>query len=387
MSGWDESIGGQRHQLLEEWEQAHPANPYEIIEIGGVADAHRSEMVARAQSGEYNVDIFNLDVTWIAEFAEAGYIQALPSDVDTSGFLEQALQACRYDGELWALPFNSDAGLLFYRSDLTPPADWGELEAQVHAAFNADPVPRGLVAGYAGQFANYEGLTVNALEMIWSEHGELVSGDWRNPVIEPDTSEVREALTRLARVSAQENPQLILPDALAFDEAATTSAFAERRIVFMRNWPLAFRNLQNVADGDTAPPDWFGVRPLPGPSVLGGQNLAIAARSSRPRAARALIEFLTSEPSQRRLFGAGGLAATRHAVYDDPNITTARPYAPHLRDAIESARLRPVTPHYARFSETFREGMRYAMTHGGALPGGPTGFRDRLAGALRGFRR
>jgi ABC-type glycerol-3-phosphate transport system substrate-binding protein len=390
MSGRDESIGGLRHQLLQEWAAANPANPSEILEVGGVADAHRSEMVASAQSGEYSVDIFNLDVTWIAEFAEAGYIRPLPSDVDTTGFLEQALEACRYDGELWALPFNTDAGLLYFPTSLVPvpPADWGGLEALVGDVFNSEAPPRGLLAGYAGQFANYEGLTVNALEMIWASHGELVSGDWREPVIEPDTSEVREGLARLARVNVSEEPQLILRDSVTFDETATTTAFSERRVLFMRNWPIAYRNLQRAADGGASPDaGWFGVRPLPGPSVLGGQNLAIARHSPRPHAAQALIEFLTSEPSQRHLFGDGGLAATRHAVYDDRDIMEKRPYAPHLRDAIASARLRPVTPYYARFSETFREGMRHAMANDGALPDGPDAFAERLAGALRGFRR
>lgn len=391
LSGWDESQGGQRHQLLAEWREMHPENPARIVEIGSVADAHRSEMVARAQSGRPTVDIYNLDVTWIAEFAEADYLCSLDtSGLDLDGFLEQPLLACEYDDELWALPFNTDAGLLFYRSDLPdlipePPTDWGSLEAQVGAVFGSGQRPRGLVAGYASQLADYEGLTVNALEMIWAEHGELVRGDWREPEIDLDSTEIREAFQRLARVSVVEEPQLILPDSATFDETATTSAFSDRKVLFMRNWPIAFRNLQRAADdGAARPPDWFGVRPLPGPSVLGGQNLAVAKHSPRPRAAQALIEFLTSEPSQRRLFRDGGLAATRHAVYDDPEILAEYPYAPQLRDAVGSARLRPVTPYYAGFSEAFREGVRYAIEQDGQLE---EGFANRLTDALRGLRR
>lgn len=89
-------------------------------------------MLARAQSG--HGDIYNLDVTWTAEFADAGYIQSLDEPgVPEDGFLAGPLATCRYDGELWTLPFNTDVGLLYYRSDLLdlPPQTWTDLEDDI----------------------------------------------------------------------------------------------------------------------------------------------------------------------------------------------------------------------------------------------------------------
>lgn len=52
-----------------------------------------------------------------------------------------------------------------------------------------------------------------------------------------------------------------------------------------------------------------------------------------------------------------------------------------LRKAIEGARLRPITPHYARFSAVFREGVKHALDHGGKVP---ADFKDKLTKALKG---
>lgn len=46
----------------------------------------------------------------------------------------------------------------------------------------------------------------------------------------------------------------------------------------------------------------FGVAPFPGNSILGGENLAISATTGKPRAAQALVEFLTNPRSQQILF-------------------------------------------------------------------------------------
>jgi multiple sugar transport system substrate-binding protein len=127
LSGKDESANGQRQALIDQWNALHPQNKARIEELPGSSDSQHSEMVARAQSGRPGVDIYNLDVTWTAEFADAGYIQPLDeSTVDIDGFLASPLATCRYEGDLWGLPFNTDAGLLYYRTDLVkhPPASW-----------------------------------------------------------------------------------------------------------------------------------------------------------------------------------------------------------------------------------------------------------------------
>jgi multiple sugar transport system substrate-binding protein len=386
LSGRDQSDGGQRQVLVDQWNALHPANKATIVELPEIADAAHSEMVARAQSGRDDVDIYNLDVTWIAEFADAGYIRPLDeSGLDTDGFLTNPLDTCRYNGRLWALPFNTDAGLLYYRKDLVahPPGSWAQLRRDVEdvLAGTADQAGAGAAtvpAGYAGQLADYEGLTVNALEAMQSAAGgNKVVDDGEVTV---DLADMQEGVNRLRPTPGE--PQIVLPQSLEQHEEQTTQAFRDGKVLFMRNWPVAYRSLAGTAAGEpSAPHVPFDVTPLPGPSVLGGQNLAVARSSVKPAAAQALIEFLTSDRSEQILFQRGGLAATREVVYLDAEIRQRYPYAGVLLQAVQRAHPRPVTPCYSRFSEVFRAAVNKALRDGEPLP---SDFKETLESVLDG---
>ncbi len=371
LSGRDASIDGQRQELVSQWNRLHPRSPARIVEASAIADAARSEMLARAQSGRGEVDVFNLDVTWTAEFADAGYIRSLDeSRLSTGGFLPGPLDTCRYGGKLWALPFNTDVGLLFYRSDLLddPPRTWDELEEKVQemrARSGND------TDGYAGQLADYEGLTVTALEVIRGAGGSVVDEDG-NVVAENQQAAIAAGVERLRVIAPAGIPEL--------DETSSIQLFQSGRALFMRNWPVAARSLTQGLEG--TPAVTVGVAPLPGGAgVLGGQNLAVSADSTRPRAAQALIEFLTGERSQQILFERGGLPATRKVVYSDQAVRERYPYVATLEQAIGSAELRPAQPHYARFSDVFRAAVNGYLRHDTPLP---DDLQDQLVDALKG---
>jgi multiple sugar transport system substrate-binding protein len=366
LSGQDQSEFRQREQLVEQWNATHRQKA-RIVSLPTSADAAHAAMIEYAQSTTGRVDIYNLDVTWIAEFAAAGYIVPFPGEVDRSAFLEKPLLTCEYDGKLWALPFNTDAGMLYYRTDLgiDAPRSLTGIRNAVDQVRSADPAVRGgIEAGYVVQFGAYEGRTVNALEAIWAAGGDVVSGDGR---IVLKSDQAAAGLRWLATGLRETAPiPLLLPDSRGYDERQSTQAFADGRTVFMRNWPVAYRTLDPAGDPPARVP--FATTVLPdGPSVLGGQNLAVASRTTRPQAARALIEFLTGERSQQILFERGGFAATRRIVYLDGRIRELYPYAETLLAAIESARPRPVTPHYQVFSEVFRAVVREALDDNGRV--------------------
>jgi multiple sugar transport system substrate-binding protein len=224
------------------------------------------------------------------------------------------LDTCRdlYGGKkgMWGLPLNSDAGLLFYRSGQAKPASWddyyGSRAKAALARARTDPaVPDGLQAADAGQFADEEILTVSALEAIWAAGGQVVNKDGKLVLNEDNSAVVfdnnaREGLKKLA--AAYEDRQLTLPNAASADEDTAVTAFRDGKTLFMRNWPVAYDKLR-TSSGNAGIP--FEVAPLPGASVLGGQNLAISKWTDKPRAAQAFIEYLTNPASQLILFEIG----------------------------------------------------------------------------------
>ncbi|WP_161952701.1 extracellular solute-binding protein [Actinoplanes sp. TFC3] len=349
LSGKDDSRGG-RQVLIDLWNDSHPGNRARIDELPEAADGQYAQMYNRTEDD--TTDIYNLDVTWTAAFADPSSGPARIRAIDESAlaadpgdsFMPNPLQTCRYDGKLWALPFNSDAGLLYYRSEKAQagPFTW----AGIARAPDRE-------AAYTTQLQQYEGLTVNILEAVWSLGGDL-DVDEHTGQVTLDLAIWDEAARRLTP-RRDGKRSVVLGDSTTFTEGTSRDAFRDGRVPFMRNWPVAYRIM---AGGDASPtetpvePTWFKVAQLPGASVLGGQNLAISARTKQPRAAQALIEFLTSEHSQRILFEKGGFAATRDAVYNDETVKQNYRYAPTLHAAITTARLRPRSANYVTFSKT-----------------------------------
>ncbi|MFI5833150.1 extracellular solute-binding protein [Micromonospora sp. NPDC051300] len=383
LTGRDDSEGQQRQALIRLWNAANPRNQARMISLNEAADAQYAEMINRGEHEKAeDIDVFNLDVTWTAAFAEKDLLRPIDesrlAERPAGSFLEKPLRTCRYQDRLWALPFNTDAGLLYYRRDLglAPPFDWPKIEAESTRLLREGTT--GLKAGFTSQLDNYEGLTVNALEALWAHGGDLRVDDQGK--VSVDTRRLADALRSLTPSTT--GPSVVSTGALDQNEDQSREAFAVGEVAFMRNWPVAYRKLTG---GDASAPSpaatRVGVTALPGPSVLGGQNLAVARQSRQPRAAQALIEYLTGEESQRTLFEKGGFAATRAVVYADAAIRENHPYLPLLRDAVDRARLRPVSPHYVTFSRVLRGYVRDVL-EGRTLP---DDLAARLTDALRGM--
>jgi multiple sugar transport system substrate-binding protein len=330
--------------------------------------------------------VLNLDVAWLPEFAEAGLLRPLAEDgVDREAFLRGPLDTCEYDDRLWALPFNTDAALLYRRKDYLPqdPASWTSFTGSLDTLFNSNAMQKeGPRAGLVTQLGDYEGLTVNALEMVWAAGGEIVDEDGE---VRVDSRAAKEGLNYLVG-GLKTNPPRIYPGSVAYSEKDSTSAFVQDQAMYLRNWPVAYRALetQDKESGRSEMDSRYAVSALPWPSVLGGQNLAVAQRSAHPRAARALIDFLTDSRSQQILFERGGFAATRKVVYQDAEVRQNYAYADALLKSVERARLRPRSPHYALFSEVLREAVHTMLVTGS---GPPPGLAEDLRAALRGQRR
>ncbi|HEX2316133.1 MAG TPA: extracellular solute-binding protein [Thermomonospora sp.] len=406
--GRDVSADHRRRAVIGSWRNpgAGPEQA-ELVELPGVADQQHSQLLAWARSsGCPAADVYVLDTQWIPEFARGGYIRPISGgDVDTGGVLRNALDAGRYEGRLWAVPFNTDAALLYYRTDLVPapPRTWQEVwrrSAELLAGRRD-----GLVSGYAPQFADYEGMTVNALELIWSAGGDIVDRHGRVTV---DSAPVRRLLATLTRLMGDERA-VIERRALEHFEADSLEAFQEGRVAFMRLWPYAYAALANnerMWNADGTPR--FAVTMLPGGeggpgrSVLGGQSLAIDARSPHREAALSLIRHLLDEDNQRDLFNCGGYAPVLRAVYQNPGRcrsgTADRPVVHRLPDAqvpmllraVETARPRPRWPYYTEVSRVLSKNLRACLNGDDvcATEAGIAAFTDdleeRLTRAMRG---
>ncbi|MBT2213984.1 extracellular solute-binding protein [Actinomadura sp. NEAU-AAG7] len=358
------------------------------------SDMEHSELVSTARSGGCDGDVYILDTPWTPEFARAGYIRPL-DDLPQAGLrpiIPDLLRTGRYRGRLWTVPLNTDAPLLIYRTDLVRrvPATQAELREQARAVMG--PGTR-LKAGLMLQLDRYEGFTVDMLELVRDQGGDITVGE--DGKVAMDRAAVRAALRDLANAMRGERP-VISPASLEADETAGVTAFKNGEVAFLRDWPAFYTLLLN--SGSEAAKHLDAV-PYPGERVLGGQSLALAASltGERARAARELVEYLTDRERQRRLFACGGWAPVREDAYQGPRACGSQgapneevvlhAEAPVIRRAVASARPRPSSVYYPEVSRVLRDRLRDRLrcmtgTADCSAQGGDGQFLDDLEEAL-----
>jgi multiple sugar transport system substrate-binding protein len=368
--------GGMYAELVDWWNKyEEPVTKIHVVldTVSGAATAEHSEMLADAESGDKQYDIYNLDNEWVPEFAAGHFIRSLRGQLKPADFLPQPMGSGEYAGQPYAAPFTTDVGLLYYRSDLVPKDEVTRLssfEGLAHLAQKVMATHPGLTTGYAGQFASYEGLTVNVLEII---HGAGADAFRGNGTIGYEVP-VSVGLTQLSDFMASGSTGVVPATELGYTEAQSVADFAAGDALFMRNWPVYYQQLVTAkGKGSSQLAKDVAVAPLPFPSVLGGQDLAIAQASTHPAAALTVIKYLTSPQAERCLFAVAGFPATRASAYaDDGTLPSSydKVNGPALcgnevgpsvqigktiRDGIAGAFLRPRTRYYTEFSAIIQD--------------------------------
>ncbi|MGA7206307.1 MAG: ABC transporter substrate-binding protein [Specibacter sp.] len=327
--------------LVDKWNAAHPNEKVTFKEQSDQADQQHDDLVKNFQAKTAGYDVVDVDVVWTAEFAAKGWLQPLKDKMafDTTGFLPATVATATYKNTLYAAPQTSDGGILYYRKDLVakPPTTWDEMMAMCPVA-----KAKGIDC-YAGQFAQYEGLTVNVAEAINTAGGTLVDKDGKPTV---NTPEATAGLTNLVQAYKDGN---IPKQGITYQEEQGRQSFESGKLLFLRNWPYVY-NLAKT-DGSSTVKNTFGIAPLPGKtgpgsSSLGGHNLAVNVYSKYKATAKDFLAFMTSEETEKFYATQGSLAPVREALYSDADLVKQLPYLPVLLTSIKNAVPRPVTPFY-----------------------------------------
>ena len=288
--------------IADEWNKAHPNEKVTIKQQTDQADQQLSDLEQHFQAKDANYDVVTVDVVWTAEFAAKGWMIPLTGQyaLDTAPLLPATVKAASYNGKLYAAPYASDGGLLYYRTDLvkTAPTTWTDLVADCQGKTTSGTITGPKPACYAGQFFKYEGLTVNAAEAINAAGGLFVGPDGRTSTV--NSAQSATGLDFLVNGFKQ---GYIPKEALGFKETESLNAFIAGQLVFMRNWPYAVA----IANGKGSKViGKFGIAPLPGPdgpsrSTVGGTTSQPAAADSRyaatSRRARVRAGKATARPA------------------------------------------------------------------------------------------
>jgi multiple sugar transport system substrate-binding protein len=343
-------------RLVAAFEARHPGVRVRTEALGSGSDEQHQFLVINLEgtrgSRGPGFDVMMLDVIWVPEFARAGWLLDLtpalsPDELDPH--FPAAAEAARWDGRVWALPWNFNVGVLYYRADLLASHDLpiprtdDELARAVATVRDTHPA----LDGYVWQGKQYEGLSCNVLESLWA-HGTTLLG--ASGEVLPDAARAEAGFARLRGwIERGISPAWVS----SADEELTRRAFGDGRAVFLRNWFYAM----DLFEADGSPVRGrVGIAPLPrahadvaAPGATGGSLLGVSRATPHPEAAVAFVRFLASEEAQRILAG-GSVLPTRRALYHDPALLATRPHLPRFHDVALSARPRPITPAYLMLS-------------------------------------
>jgi multiple sugar transport system substrate-binding protein len=336
--------GGSYQQAVDDCnQQANGRYTINYVKLPNIADQQRELLVRRLAAEDDDIDLMGLDVIWTAEFAEAGWLKPWEGErrsVAEEGKLEGPLETVRFQDRIWAIPFTSNTQLLWYRKDrVDPPPDdftWEEMIDQ------ASQNGRGIEV----QAAQYEGLTVWINSLIAGAGGQLVN--------ENGEAQVDESAVRAAEVASKlANSRAAPPGMSTNREDQARIGFEEGRSDYQVNYTFIYPSAEAI-EGFQDKIGWARYprtdKDKPSRPPLGGINIGVSEYSSNPDLAFEAAECLANEDHQAAAAELGGLPPTTESVYEDPKVQEAFPFADELRESIDNAAPRPVTPAYSDIS-------------------------------------
>jgi multiple sugar transport system substrate-binding protein len=326
------------------------------------ADAQREQLVRRLAAKDKTMNVLFMDVIWAPEFAEAKWILPFEGEDEakaTADLLEGPKESATWKGKLYAAPFSSNSQLLWYRKSLAqqagvdPTAEnftWDDL---IDASSKMPENSRFVEI----QGNRYEGYMVWINGLVSSAGGSILKdvdlGSKATPDIDSDAG--RRAAEIIERFAKSPAADFGLSTAI---EESTRAAFQNGTAWAMLNWPyiygLGSENAKKDANFKAIFDDYAWARyprvdaDRPSAPPIGGAMIGVGAytpAAKRPLAFEA-VACITSPESQKQRMETLGEPATRAAIYDDPAILEKYPFAPLIRESIDQAAPRPLSPFY-----------------------------------------
>ena len=325
-----------------------------------------------AKSGD--VDVYMIDVIWPGIAApHAADLKKYFKDDEIKQHFPRIIENNTVKGKLVGMPFFTDAGVLYYRTDLLekygykePPKTWEELAEMAKKIQDGErqaghPDFQGFV--FEGKAS--ESVTCNAIEWIYSYGGgTIIDPDKKVTINNPNAIKALEvAKSWVGTISPQ--------GVVSYGEEEARNIWQGGNAAFMRNWPYAYalgQDPKSVIAGKFA----ATVVPKGGANgknaaCLGGWQLMVSAYSKNPEVAADLVRYLTSAEAQKKRAIDLSQLPTRPEVYKDPDVLAKNPWFANAVDILNSAIARPSTvtgADYNQVSTAFFQGVNKVLTGG-----------------------
>ncbi|WP_408896716.1 extracellular solute-binding protein [Nocardioides sp. R1-1] len=333
------------------------------------ATDQRTQLARRLAAEDSSTDLMNLDPVFVAEFANAGWLQevdgeladAIMASAEGEGdYLSGAAETVTWDDKVYAIPLWANTQVLWYRKslaqaaglDMTGPVTW---EQVIKAA--ADN------GGTVGVQANkYEGYVVWLNALVQGAGGAIVSDTeaGRDAKVDIDSDAGRKAAEVVQALADSPAAQ---PDLSVSNEGTSLGQMfpADGAGEFMVNWTFVYKNYEGLVGSDVTEEQFADlgwarypatVEGEPSKPPVGGIDIGVGAYSKHPDFAMEAARCITSEQAQVDLALDNGLMPSTNAAYD--KVVASGDYPADLielfRTSVDEGGPRPKSAFYAMIS-------------------------------------
>lgn len=342
-------------KAAERYMEIHPDVTVRVLDTPDMVQDRLGLYLQFLEARSPEIDVYQVDVIWPGDLAQH-FVDLYEHNADkvVSMHFPAIVENNTVDGKLVAIPWFTDAGLLYYRTDLlekyglNPPTTWDELEEAAKIIQEGERKTNPDFWGFVWQGNAYEGLTCDALEWLASnDAGTIISPDKKITIANANAVEI---LEKAAGWVGTISPSGVL----TFAEEDARAVWQTGNAAFMRNWPYAY----SLSKGeDSAVAGKFDVSPLPagksgnGAATLGGWQLSVSKYSKNPEIAADFALFMAGYEVQKLRAVEGSFNPTIEALYADYEVLEANPFFGSLYYVFTNAVARPSTATAPRYNE------------------------------------
>lgn len=363
---FDQGVGEPTLKLIDEFNASQSDIHVNSYVLPQDANNLHDDFVNKMIAGDTSVDIMALDVVFVSEFASAGWLMPLDEAFDAdalSNYLTGTIDSAKYQGTLYAMPWFTNASMLFYRKDLldsigitTPPSTYqGWIDAYEQLKDQVD-------YAFSFQASQSEAMVCNWCEFVWNNGGDILDADG-NPVVTSDA--VIAATQTMADLIGTYAPE----GTTTYAETESQQVFQEGKALTCRTWSGTWNTFNNAEESSVAGNVAVCTLPVSNEgdvshSCMGGLDVTVnnAIDDAHKQAAITFIQWITSFDSQKEFTLLSSQPPAHSAVYADAEILEAIPFYADFFPIISDGKGRPVSPMYSEVSDAIQRNVHQALT-------------------------
>lgn len=336
---------------------------------------YRQALIGPLSAGSSDFDVVYIQNSWIAEFAEAGFIDPLDQHL-SSGELktikadqfEGIYNAGIYNDKLWGLPWDLSTYFLFYRTDLikNPPKtmdEYLEIAKRNTRSYNPNsPTKYGCVIQGSPERTNYH----EWYYYLWSYGGDLFD-EKGYPTL--NSKQAIESLTFLYDMKTKHN--VVPPDVGTYNFPEVLTAFQEGIAAMVIQWNSAY---STFLDKNSSPKiyDKFDFAMIPSYKTETGEllcrpyaqawYLTVNKFSKNKKEAAAWIKYFTGEKASKIALKNGANPGSVKA-WSDPEILKIRKDADVFQKTLEIAKMSPNLPELPAIEDKLAQALTFVLAN------------------------